>query len=118
MRVTGMKLLAAGALTLSLAACVPGEFPMTTTVSPLPPLPRPARPALCPMPMPHRPTTFCHLALPVEQIPTQYQRQAVSYPSNQVPGTIVINPAEKVFLLRHGAEFGDPLWHCRGSRRV
>ncbi|GAB1363141.1 L,D-transpeptidase [Rhodobacter sp.] len=35
-------------------------------------------------------------ALPVEQIPEAYRRQVVEYPTDQVPGTIIINPGQRV----------------------
>ena len=35
-------------------------------------------------------------ALPVEQIPESYRRQVVTYTTDQVPGTIIINPSQRV----------------------
>lgn len=34
-------------------------------------------------------------AVPVEKVPTEFQRQTVYYPTQEVPGTIIINPAAK-----------------------
>lgn len=34
-------------------------------------------------------------AVPVEKVPTEFQRQTVYYPTDEVPGTVVINPAAK-----------------------
>lgn len=41
-------------------------------------------------------------ALPVEEIPVQYQRQQVAYPTNEAPGTVIINPATKHLYLVTG----------------
>lgn len=38
-------------------------------------------------------------AVPVEQVPEPYRRQVVSYESEQSPGTIVINPAQRVLYF-------------------
>ncbi len=38
-------------------------------------------------------------AVPVEQVPTEFQRQTVYYPTDQLPGTIVINPAARHLYL-------------------
>ncbi len=38
-------------------------------------------------------------AVPVEQIPPQFRRQVVDYETAEVPGTIVINPAQKLLYL-------------------
>lgn len=35
-------------------------------------------------------------AVPVEKVPMTYQRQTVYFPTDEVPGTIVINPATKL----------------------
>jgi lipoprotein-anchoring transpeptidase ErfK/SrfK len=35
-------------------------------------------------------------ALPVEEIPEAYRRQVVAYESDQAPGTIIINPSQRV----------------------
>lgn len=41
-------------------------------------------------------------AVPVEKVPTEFQRQTVYYPTEQVPGTVVINPAAKHLYLVTG----------------
>ncbi len=41
-------------------------------------------------------------AVPVEKVPTEFQRQTVYYPTDQTPGTIVINPAAKHLFLVTG----------------
>jgi lipoprotein-anchoring transpeptidase ErfK/SrfK len=38
-------------------------------------------------------------AIPVEQVPETYRRQVVDYPTEQLPGTIVINPAQRVLYF-------------------
>ena len=41
-------------------------------------------------------------AVPVEQVPAEFQRQVVAYESDQPAGTIIINPAEKHLYLVTG----------------
>jgi len=41
-------------------------------------------------------------AVPVEKVPTEFQRQTVYYPTDQAPGTIIINPAAKHLYLVTG----------------
>lgn len=41
-------------------------------------------------------------AVPVEKVPTEFQRQTVYYPTDEVPGTIIINPAAKHLYLVTG----------------
>lgn len=41
-------------------------------------------------------------AIPVEKVPTEFQRQSVYYPTDQAPGTIIINPAAKHLYLVTG----------------
>ncbi|MGL5009291.1 MAG: L,D-transpeptidase [Paracoccaceae bacterium] len=38
-------------------------------------------------------------AVPVEQVPEAYRRQLVEYQTDQVPGTIIINPAQRVLYF-------------------
>ncbi|NUB43147.1 L,D-transpeptidase [Fertoebacter nigrum] len=38
-------------------------------------------------------------AIPVEQVPATFQRQVVPYPSEEVPGTIIIDPASRLLYL-------------------
>lgn len=42
--------------------------------------------------------------LPVDQIPEGYRRQVVEYPTDQVPGTIIINPSQRLlyYVLGNG----------------
>jgi lipoprotein-anchoring transpeptidase ErfK/SrfK len=46
--------------------------------------------------------TFVVPAVPVEKVPTQFQRQSVAYASDQPVGTIIINPIEKHLYLITG----------------
>lgn len=39
--------------------------------------------------------SFTLPAIPLEKLPVEYQRQTVYFPTEEVPGTIIINPAEK-----------------------
>ncbi len=48
-------------------------------------------------------------AIPTDRVPVQYQRQTVAYTSNEAPGTIVINPRERVLYFVTGKGYGDPL---------
>lgn len=127
MHLTGLKLLAAGAITLALSACVPGEFPMTTTVSGSASPTASGAPALVPNAYAAQTDNgFAIPALPTEQIPVQFQRQTVAYPNTQAPGTIIINPAEKVLYyvtgpktaLRYGIAVGRAGFEWSGEAVV
>ncbi|MGP3697329.1 L,D-transpeptidase [Rhodobacter sp. NSM] len=43
-------------------------------------------------------------AIPTDRVPVQYQRQTVAYTSNEAPGTIVINPKERVLYFITGKD--------------
>ncbi len=43
-------------------------------------------------------------AIPTDRVPVQYQRQTVAYTSNEAPGTIVINPRERVLYFVTGKD--------------
>ena len=43
-------------------------------------------------------------AVPVEKVPTEFQRQTVYYPTDEAPGTVVINPAAKHLFLVTGKD--------------
>ena len=45
---------------------------------------------------------FTVAAVPVEKVPTQFQRQSVYYPSDEAKGTIIIDPAQKFLYLITG----------------
>jgi lipoprotein-anchoring transpeptidase ErfK/SrfK len=40
--------------------------------------------------------------VPVEQVPATYRRQIVDYPTDQAPGTIIINPADRLLYFVTG----------------
>ena len=42
--------------------------------------------------------------LPLEEIPEPFRRQVVAYPSDQPPGTIIINPAQRVLYFVTGKD--------------
>ncbi len=62
--------------------------------------------------------TFNIPAIPLEKLPTQFQRQVVDFPTAEAPGTVIINPVAAASLFRHRQRQGDPLWHLGGSRGV
>lgn len=99
MRSLTVKLLAATALSLTLAACVPGT-----------PLPG-ASASVAQAPVPS--DNVLHYAgvtddgiavptVPVEKVPADFQVQQVAYDSAEAVGTIIINPAEKHLYFING----------------
>ncbi len=81
----------------------------------------PAGPAAPPLPAPEDNVyvatadgSFTVPALPVEEIPEAYRRQVVAYETDQAPGTIIIDPKQKVLYyvmgknkaLRYGIAVG------------
>lgn len=65
-------------------------------------------------------------ALPEEEIPTQFRRQEVYFPTEEVPGTIIINPAEKTLhyvtgpnvAIRYGIAVGRAGFEWSGVAEV
>ncbi|MCB6176896.1 L,D-transpeptidase [Rhodobacter sp. Har01] len=65
-------------------------------------------------------------ALPVEQIPAAFRRQVVEYTSNEAPGTIIIDPRQKVLYyimgrnkaLRYGIAVGKAGFQWSGTAIV
>ena len=97
MRFLTVKLLAATALSLTLAACVPATT--LTSVAPTQP------------PIPTDNTMhyvgvvddgFNVPTVPVEKVPAAYQVQQVDYTSAEAAGTIIINPAERHLYYING----------------
>lgn len=93
-------LVPASALVMALSACVPE----TTQVA----VPAPAVVA-APAPQPNAAHyasfvdgSFAIPAVPVEKVPAAYQRQDVAFDSNEAPGTIIINPAQRHLYLITG----------------
>ena len=99
MRFLTVKLLAATALSLTLAACVPGTTPSSVT------------PTVAQPPIPADNTAhyagvtddgFTVPTVPVEKVPADFQVQQVAYESAEAVGTIIINPAEKHLYFING----------------
>ena len=86
----GLNLLAASAVTLLLGACVP-ELGLQTAVVEPPPQVEPADQAY----VSRADGAFTIPAVPIEEVPEEFRRQLVDYPNEQVPGTIIINTAER-----------------------
>jgi lipoprotein-anchoring transpeptidase ErfK/SrfK len=99
MRVFGMKLLAASALSLTLAACVP-DAGLVDAGLVAPPAPQLMAGVYGPVADPQ----FTVPAVPVEKVPAEFQRQTVRYENetNQPVGTIIINPSAKHLYLITG----------------
>ena len=99
MRVFGMKLLAASALSLTLAACVP-DAGLVDAGLVAPPAPQLMAGVYGPVSDPQ----FTVPAVPVEKVPAEFQRQTVRYENetNQPVGTIIINPSAKHLYLITG----------------
>lgn len=98
MQLMGVKLLAASLLTLLLGACVPELGVQTATVETAPPV-EPAEQAY----VSRADGAFTIPAIPLEQLPEEFRRQTVDFPTDQVPGTIIINTAERHLYLITGA---------------
>ncbi len=91
-----MKLLAATALSLTLAACVADPAAVLAPVAPEPP---PAE-----IYTQRSDMNFVVPAVPVEKVPAEFQRQSVAYETDQPVGTIIINPAAKFLYLVTGKD--------------
>ncbi|WP_241250678.1 L,D-transpeptidase [Paragemmobacter kunshanensis] len=65
-------------------------------------------------------------ALPVEEIPQQFRRQSVYFETNEAPGTIIINPSQRVLhyvtgknqALRYGISVGRSGFEWSGTAVV
>lgn len=65
-------------------------------------------------------------AVPVEKVPDQFERQVVDYQTEEVPGTIIINPAEKHLYfvtgrgkaIRYGIAVGKAGFEWHGVANV
>ncbi|MDQ2067007.1 L,D-transpeptidase [Xinfangfangia sp. CPCC 101601] len=84
------------AAALTLSACVDGMSGTAPGASvaqlPGPPLPKPDDALYAAQ----SDGQFSVPELPIDQIPEAYRRQVVEYPSDQVPGTIIIHPSQRV----------------------
>lgn len=95
------KLLAATALSLTLAACVPNQAMIDAGLAE-PPAPQLVEGAYAAKADPQ----FNVAAVPVEKVPAEFQRQTVYYETDQPVGTIIINPSTK------------HLYHVTGKNRA
>ena len=95
------KLLAATALSLTLAACVPDQALIDAGLAE-PPAPQLVEGVYAAKADPQ----FNVPAVPVEKVPAEYQRQTVYYETDQPVGTIIINPSTK------------HLYHITGKNRA
>jgi lipoprotein-anchoring transpeptidase ErfK/SrfK len=101
MRFLTVKLLTATALSLSLAACVPGApLPGATAAVVAPPTPEPGKNAV--LYAAKNDGSFVVPAVPVEQVPESFQRQDVAYTTTEAVGTVIISPGEKHLYLVTG----------------
>lgn len=65
-------------------------------------------------------------ALPVEEIPAQFRRQEVYFPSEEAPGTVIVNPSERVLhyilgknkAIRYGISVGRAGFEWSGTAIV
>jgi lipoprotein-anchoring transpeptidase ErfK/SrfK len=99
MRLFGTKLLAASALLLSLAACVP-DAGLVDAGLVAPPAPHLLAGVYGPVSDPQ----FTVPAVPVEKVPAEFQRQTLRYENetNQPVGTIIIDPSARHLYLLTG----------------
>jgi len=121
MRPTGLRFLAALAVMAGLSACVPAPELVEAGIvaAPEPKLVENAYLA-------SKDARFDIPALPVDQIPPQFQRQVVVFETTEVPGTIIINPSQKVLhfvtgknqALRYGISVGRAGFEWHGEAIV
>lgn len=94
MRSVTVKLAVALLLTATMAACVPSEGMIEAGLA-KPPEPELVEGAY----LAKSDAKFPIAALPEEQIPEQFRRQTVYYPTDEVPGTIVIDPSKRLLYF-------------------
>ena len=98
MNALSLKPILAALLAALLAGCVPGvETGVASMAAPVPGLAEGIYSARSDM-------NFTVPAVPVEQVPVQFQRQTVQYATDQAVGTIIINPAAKYLYLITGKD--------------
>jgi lipoprotein-anchoring transpeptidase ErfK/SrfK len=104
-----------------LSACVPDQSLIEAGLA-KPPEPKPVSGAY----ISTMDSGFALPALPEEEIPTQFRRQEVYFPTAEVPGTIIINPAEKTLhyvtgpnmAIRYGIAVGRAGFEWSGVAEV
>jgi lipoprotein-anchoring transpeptidase ErfK/SrfK len=106
---SALRLFAATALSLSLAACVDPTLTGASAAAPAAPAPvvktddLPADAKLIEgVYSAKNDTQFDVPAVPVEKVPAEFQRQTVAFESDQPVGTIIINPSQKLLYLVTG----------------
>lgn len=111
----------AGALMALLSACVPTPEMIEAGLA-KPPEPKPVAGAY----VSTMDSGFEVPALPEEEIPAQFRRQEVYFPTEEVPGTIIINPVEKTLhyvtgqntAIRYGIAVGRAGFEWSGVAQV
>jgi len=108
-------------LLTGLAACMPDPAMIEAGLA-QPPAPTPVSGAY----VARADGTYTVPALPAEEIPAQFQRQTVYYPTAEVPGTIIIDPSSKLLhfvtgknqALRYGIAVGRDGFQWSGEAIV
>lgn len=118
---TLLKTIAALGIAAALSACVPHEGTGTATAA------RPDAPKE--VPNAYLATKDANIdipALPVEEIPQQFRRQTVYFETDEAPGTIIINPSQRVLhyvtgknqAIRYGISVGRAGFEWSGTAIV
>jgi len=117
-------IVAAATAMMALGACVPEGMMMATSAAPA----STAAPATADATeyAARADNGFNVPAIPVEQVPPQYLRQTVAYTSDFAPGTIVIDPSQKVLYyvtgpksaVRYGIAVGKEGFGWSGEANV
>jgi lipoprotein-anchoring transpeptidase ErfK/SrfK len=99
MRVFSVHILTVAALSLGLGACVPEDALVQAGMSAPPPVAPQTDPTIY---VATSDNGFTVPAVPVEKVPPEFQRQEVTYPTNEAVGTVIINPGAKHLYLITG----------------
>lgn len=118
---TLVRSLIAGAFAAALSACVPDPSMVEAGLAQAP-APKEVQGAY----LATKDANIDIPALPVEEIPQQFRRQSVYFPTTEVPGTIIINPAQRVLhyvtgknqALRYGISVGRSGFEWSGTAIV
>ena len=121
---TRLRLAATAAALMALGACVPEGMMMATSAAPAATA-GPAAPDATQYAA-RADNGFTVPAIPVEQVPPQLLRQTVAYASDFTPGTIVIDPSQKVLYyvtgpksaVRYGIAVGKEGFGWSGESNV
>jgi lipoprotein-anchoring transpeptidase ErfK/SrfK len=99
-----VKIAAALLLSLGVAGCMPTTTATKTEEAQPAALAGPALPAVDDPTLyaSRSDTKFSVPALPIEKIPAQFRRQEIAYETTEVPGTIIISPAQRLLYLVTG----------------